>query len=633
MGGADTIGGFFVELGLITDQNSFNAGQRKLKDFEASTKALLGTVVKTSAALFGMAVAAGEVESAELKVAKAIGVSVGSLDKWKVAAGVAGVSASSLTASMESLETKMRKLKMGDVDMSLARSLGMLGMGYGQFADMNADERMRSVFSRAGAMADQETGAQLVRDILGEGAQEYYYYLQLSGKTLDQQLSQAKMMTFTNERTKKEAMGFQGEVKAIFGSFKSIGALFGSELAGGLQPLVQQTKSYIIANRELIQTKVADFAHGTAEAFTRIFGMVEKVAPIVVKLVDGFGGLDGILVKVGIGIATLNLSRLGFGIAGVVKGLGVLKTAFTGLAMGAGFLILEDIFGYFTGKDSLIGHVINNIDEIKDEFKDVVPPETIQGIKNLIEDLTGVLKRFATDGVDTAIKLIGDLATLLHGLAMGDWEKVGKSLKKFIEDLGSGLDKIINGDNSSMDIVSTNGLGGAIKTTAKVLGGGGFEIAENQLLKKSIIDRLLKETNAWFLGTPSERKSVGELSPDLQALLKEWESKGGTLEPFKKYINDGIISPDGRVTQVAPDDWVFAVKDLGNVASAFIPQAIRNNSAQATQNISINQTITVSSTVRDTGAIRQAARQGASDGLRQAQRRNAEILHLMPGTL
>lgn len=631
MGGADTIGGFFVELGLITDQNSFNAGQRKLKDFEASTKALLGTVVKTSAALFGMAVAAGEVESAELKVAKAIGVSVGSLDKWKVAAGVAGVSASSLTASMESLETKMRKLKMGDVDMSLARSLGMLGMGYGQFADMDADERMRSVFSRAGAMADQETGAQLVRDILGEGAQEYYYYLQLSGKTLDQQLSQAKMMTFTNERTKKEAMGFQGEVKAIFGSFKSIGALFGSELAGGLQPLVQQTKNYIIANRELIQTKVADFAHGTAEAFTRIFGVVEKVAPIVVKLVDGFGGLDGILVKVGIGIATLNLSRLGFGIAGVVKGLGVLKTAFTGLAMGAGFLILDDLFAFFSGRDSLTGYIVNNLDDIKNKFKDMLPEDVLKTLQGAIE------------GIQKAIEAVKKSLPELKKI----WGEVFEnSMQIIVENISNALAELVGIFSWTINLIKAiqeKGVQGGfdfLKQSSKNMLGNATDEGKSAFTQA-------RENGANVVGASfAAAEGFLEEIPVLGTVLKGAEGllnftnqlvygifRSGNAIRKNGKIEDGIISPDGRVTQVAPNDWVFAAKDLGNVANAFIPQAIRNNNAQATQNINIHQTITVSSSSRDTGAIRQAARQGASDGLRQAQRRNAEILHLMPGTL
>ena len=43
-----------------------------------------------------------------------------------------------------------------------------------------------------------------------------------------------------------------------------------------------------------------------------------------------------------------------------------------------------------------------------------------------------------------------------------------------------------------------------------------------------------------------------------------------------KYVKlqDGIMRPDGTVTQVAPDDWVFAARNLGDLAKAFVPQNI-----------------------------------------------------------
>ena len=41
---------------------------------------------------------------------------------------------------------------------------------------------------------------------------------------------------------------------------------------------------------------------------------------------------------------------------------------------------------------------------------------------------------------------------------------------------------------------------------------------------------------------------------------------------YTEKVNDGIMRPDGTVTQVAPDDWVFAVRDLGNLAEAFTPE-------------------------------------------------------------
>jgi hypothetical protein len=54
-------------------------------------------------------------------------------------------------------------------------------------------------------------------------------------------------------------------------------------------------------------------------------------------------------------------------------------------------------------------------------------------------------------------------------------------------------------------------------------------------------------------------------------------------------IHDGIITPQGRVVQMQPDDWVFAMKNPANI----------NASAGGEKNINININMTVDSKVSD----------------------------------
>ena len=52
----------------------------------------------------------------------------------------------------------------------------------------------------------------------------------------------------------------------------------------------------------------------------------------------------------------------------------------------------------------------------------------------------------------------------------------------------------------------------------------------------------------------------------------------------KKEINDGIMRPDGTVTQVAPDDWVLAARNLGDMAKAFVPEEKQKSITEPVQN-------------------------------------------------
>lgn len=656
MSAANTIGGYFVELGLVTDDKSFNAGQHKIDDFEQTTRKLFGTVVKASTALFGMATAAGAVETAELKASRAIGISAGDLDKWKVAAGMAGTNADGLVSSMSQLESKMQKLKLGQVDMGLAKSLGFIGIGYGDFSRMNSDQRMKTVFSRAGAMGDQQKAAQLVGDVLGDAAKDYYYYLQASGKTLTQQLAEAQALTFTTEKSKQGAMAFHGEVKALFGAFKSAGSLFGSEFGEAITPLVKKVKEFVIENKMLIQQKVADFAHGAADAFERLFGVIARVAPIVERMVDKFGGLDKILIKVGLGFAAVKIGNFAMGIAQVVRGVGLLKTALMGIGMGAAFLVLEDIMGYFTGQDSVLGYIINNtgpeIKKLKEAFSGLFGIFNSNGnnIADFIDTIKTSLGNFAIGGVKTAISLLTDLVNLMKNLLTGNWEEAGKSIKQFYQDWNEGITGMFQSSERTESAAELNKMLDSHRDFSNGLKEGLFgnanykNLSENE--KNSVARYYAEYGNTSGLHIENidmfdlKKRSEGKKTSGITITSSSPIPTSSPSEPWyapaekksnkktDKKINDGIVYPNGRITQVAPDDWVFAAKNVQDMAAAFMPSSVNNTNAP--QSATINQYMTFRGSA-EPQTVRAAARQGATDAFGKVFSHSANIIQMMPG--
>ena len=103
---------------------------------------------------------------------------------------------------------------------------------------------------------------------------------------------------------------------------------------------------------------------------------------------------------------------------------------------------------------------------------------------------------------------------------------------------------------------------------------------------------------------------------------------------FKGFVptqetKDGILRPDGTLTQVAPDDWVFAVRNVGDLAKAFIPQGIIAP-AGASEYV-INQTFNISGGSDMPQVLRQQAYQGTQDALMLMQQ-SSNRLQLMSGT-
>lgn len=580
------IGGFFVSLGMKTDSHSFKQG-------EDAVSKLVGTVTKI-AAISSVKLGAA-VENTSLMLAKSIGINVEELKAWQDTASKAGISSNALTSSMAQLETKMQKLKLGEVDQNLAKNLGMLGIGYDQFAGMNATERMGRVFSAAQGMADQGKAATLVGETLGSAAREYYDWLSLSGTTLSKELADAKALNFTTEESAKGAAAFNAEFNAVMNSTKSIGLLITSKIGEKLTPVMQTVQKILMANKEFI-------------------------ASGIIGVVDTIG-------KIG-------------------KGLG-------------------EVAMNLTGADSV--------------------GEALEKIANAIKKIGGA-------AIESSITLIKDLASAMHALFEGDWDALGQSLYKFFEDFASGLRKIITGETfqESMEEYGTKevGIGKKILNNIEATFTKDKEkqaaydeavkneqsrrkhkAMESQLLARKIYEsdpayKALREkysfsdVGTWALSAISPESWSNDTKLMFNKFLETWGDKDGfdsklqamgtgsvmgdwkDLNPIPysygkakgRPIKDGIISPTGETVQVAPDDWVFAARNLGDLASAFMPHGMASLSGGSSE-YTITQEFTFNGTSRDMAQeVMRQAYKGTQSGLMQAMNRGAQRMQLMPGT-
>jgi hypothetical protein len=590
--------GFLYDVKALVDKASFAEGIREIQKLEQTSKKLIAGISGISASVVGTATIAGEVATQELRVAKAIGVSSEALSSWKVAANVAGASASGLIGTLSALENKMQHLKTGTVDSALAKNLGMLGVGYGDFADMDAESRMRTVFNQADQMEDQKLAATLVGDILGQAGRDYYDSLKLSGKTIDQQLAEARKLNFVSNQNRKEAALFASEIRSVKEAGKSITMLFGTEIASALTPTVRTIKTYLINNRDAIRRGITGFAQQTATVFNAIAGAIVKVTPVITGLIDKFGGLDKILVKVGVGFASFKLVQFAGGIRSLISGIGLLKASLGGLAMGGIGLVLEDIAYHFMGGGSLLFDVIiPKLKEIKDELGiDVDFGKVADGIKKMAD----ALGSFATSAVKNTITLLKDLGTIFKDLISGNWDKLGADMTKYLKDMKKGLEEVFNVKG--------------VKATAK----------------KAYTDTVEKGGTKVEAAGNAVEKGFREV-PIIGGIYGWAYDKA--LEITGQKVEDGIISPSGKITQVSPQDWVFAVKDIADLAGGLMPSGINttNNNMNAPANYVINQSFNIGAGVR-ASEVRTQAYKGTAEALQSNLSNASRIMQLMPGT-
>ena len=561
-----TGGGFGIHLGLKTDKNSFQEGIKQIDNTQNAVIKLVGTI-KNAAPLL-IAGTAGVVETAELKASKAIGIASNELASWKASAAAAGTSASSLVSEMTSLEQKMQGLKLGRVDTGLAQNLGFLNIGYGDFANMDATQRIKVVFEKAEGMEDQQKAALLIQNILGSASADYYRYLQLSGKSLDSQLIAAQKLVFTNDDNKKKAMLFNAEIKKLGGAAKEMAMLYGSELGGALTPLVGHINDIIGANREMIASGILGFVNKTAAGVRWIVDKLQTIEPVVSGVIDKLGGLDKVIVGVALGFTGLKIAKIVASFAQLAASAHLLKFALLGF-------VGVSIFNNLTPEQ---------LDKLKEGFNNLK-----ESFKSFSERMSGV----KTDGLQNIVSILEALMKVVSDLLSANWDDLGEhiaDLGKSAGDLGWTVGQATVAAVTGKKYADVHATGNKADQTAyksklendsnfmtnikAIATRLGLSDPGNVDYKKIYLSKLM--TIAAFNEAQKNNKKLtfGDFitaNKDNEDFKDYYNYGMGNFDALPK-LQDGIISPNGRVAQVSPQDWIFAMKDPANFTRSLVGQ-------------------------------------------------------------
>ena len=240
----------------------------------------------------------------------------------------------------------------------------------------------------------------------------------------------------------------------------------------------------------------------------------------------------------------------------------------------------------------------------------------ITGFSNSLKTIGDALKPFADGALKIAASALFDLTDALARLLEGDYDQAYDKLVNFLKNSAQALKDVLLGKN----------IGEKIKDAvqdAKDQGKGvlGQAAAAGEVIMDSPMGKL-----ATMGGLPAKAVQAGGAQVDKGInYLKE---KGTTFLKDRGFIEDGIMRPDGRVTQVAPDDWVFAARNIGDLAKMFVPQSA-STTTYGGSSYTINQTLNIQG-----APFAQAAKRAAYDGTAQALKSfsdSAQRVQLMPG--
>ncbi|MGP1603961.1 MAG: hypothetical protein ACTTGZ_05985 [Treponema sp.] len=576
----NSLGSYHVSLGMKTDHESFDKAKQSSDKVSNSIARLVGTVRNSSlviaAGLGAMSIGASKAQVQQEAFAHSLGISAQSIDRIRISARLVGASSSGVLSGLANLDNQIQKMKVQGKRIDEAST---------SFA------RLRQEAAKTNKEFEKITHEQFV----DMNADERLLTLMQMAEAMDDQRAAA---IFIADLLGQTGADFFNRIKM---SGKSIDSLMGK--ASRISTVDDKSAKQAIEFQSELNTTSA-----ITQSLSRDFGL-----EIAAQLTPTLKSLNDFLYE--------NHDKIQKTLNSISDSIGTIVNFLAPIAKvvlsGAGELtdgVLEMIAGVTErDKDKLKDGAKKSgaaIAKTADNLVNGNTPDDYFSVEN-----TRKREKENLEILENPNSSAGDI----FGVFLGITKDFGKEAVAAMAGKSESLN-IARAWGSKLNELNTNPRGG-------ILTGFSKESLPLEMYPEDIRKKTIDILNILGAYNPS----AGAITRHIKDLAKYYDFHTGKYSYTK--IHDGIIRPNGQVTQVAPDDWVFAARNIGDLASAFMPESlIHQHTTNAPQNIVINQTINVtSSTDFLPQTIKEQAHTGAYDALRQIMTESHRRLELMTG--
>lgn len=369
----------------------FDINEKPLKELDKSINGMKSTLktigitaVAAAGSLFGIALGTAKAGDEAYKTSQKIGVNTEALQALRYAAELADIGQAELTTGLKFLSTKMYDASRGAKESQ--RSFKELGVTY---KDQNgnllsADKMLGSIADKFKDMPDGTKKTALAVDIFGRAGIQMIPMLNEGSAAISKLTEEAKLFGLViDESSAKSYQEFNDSITRIKGIVVGFRNEIGKELIPVMTDMMHKIIDWIKMNRELLSQRVKSFVAQLVLILHKFWKMAIVVGKTVANLVELFGGFEkavGFLTKAFITFLSIKIIA---GIGGIVQSVLVAIKAFTALGnaallaqikmaaiplaigaiIAALYLVIEDIVGFFQGKDSALGLLIDGLKE------------------------------------------------------------------------------------------------------------------------------------------------------------------------------------------------------------------------------------------------------------------------------
>lgn len=369
----------FVRIGFDVDSKPIKDLDAGIKDLKSSILAISGVTVAAAGALLALVKTTANAGSDAKKMSQSLGLAVETFQELEYAASLSEVSTEEFQVAMRQLSNSAHDASMGM--QTYARAYKILGISVtganGKLKD--SDQLLAEIADKFSRMPDSLEKTALANDLFGRSGAFLIPLLNKGSAGIADLRQEARDLGVVMSIEDVEAADeFGNSVTRLMATIRGIKNQIGLGLLPVLTEVIRKVQEWIIANRQLIRSVMADWVKRLAGFIKVMYSIIKGAVDAVIDLAEAFGGLNRVLVITSILMATFIGLKTLYSIGLIIRAVYGLATAFWSLTaaqmaskaaavawpvlIGAAFvalgLILEDIIAYFQGRKSITGLLI-----------------------------------------------------------------------------------------------------------------------------------------------------------------------------------------------------------------------------------------------------------------------------------
>lgn len=476
-----------VTIRKLVTRWGFDVDDRDLNNFESTIDNLKRGVTAVGAAaasgattLFGIAKSVADAGDEAAKTSQVVGTTAQEFQELKHAASIADVGVGELRTGLRRGARNFKDFANGEGEARDAiESLGI------QVTDANGDLKSQAdlIETVAGRFSQMEDGARktaLASEIFGRSGSKLIPLFNQGADGIQNLRQEARDLgVVMSEDTVNASAEFQDQMHRAWQIIRGLRNSIGAELIPIINDVIEGFRGWVDANRDWIESGLKSAIDDTISFLETFWSVTTSVIGAVDDFAESIGGWEDILDIVQAAIAVLIGTQIYTGISSLVAIVGALASGFSAsavaawaanaavaaipLAIGALIaavgLLIEDIYRWTQGQESLVGDALENfplIESIIYAIGDAV--QLVWDIfTGLFEWLTSTIWSSVPDMVQNWITSLDDFAaqawTLLTGAFEGIWDSIENLFFDMISTVTSEISDLVETVGSYADSI------------------------------------------------------------------------------------------------------------------------------------------------------------------------------------